>query len=140
MPSGCAHRVENLEKSLAISANFVDCSNFEWVKRELSANASIDGQAKQLLSVFNDDEFNTRMIEFENVLPSEPGNRDQTVNTYEQDDDSKNRMHMKLKPKSRINTEELEQHSHEGKHHTVRNKQDGGILCIPWLQFKLGAN
>ena len=88
VPSGCAHRVENLEKYLAISANFVDCSNFEWVKRELSANTGMSG--------------------FKNVLPSESGNCDQSVNIYKQVDDSKSGTLRKLKPKSRINTEDLE--------------------------------
>ena len=49
MPAGCPHRVQNLTKSLAISANFVDGSNLELVMEELSVNAIQDQRAAQLL-------------------------------------------------------------------------------------------
>ncbi len=61
VPAGCPHRVENLEKSLAISANFVDTSNFELVKKELSASALVDEHAKQLLAVMKKSDFGTGM-------------------------------------------------------------------------------
>ena len=53
MPAGCPHRVENLEKSLAISSNFVDLSNFEAVCKELRVNALVDERAEQLLEISN---------------------------------------------------------------------------------------
>ena len=49
MPAGCPHRVQNLTKSLAISANFVDGSNLDLVMDELSVNAIQDQRAAQLL-------------------------------------------------------------------------------------------
>ena len=49
VPAGCPHRVENLTKSLAISANYVDESNLELVLEELSVNALQDKRAAQLL-------------------------------------------------------------------------------------------
>ena len=57
VPSGCPHRVENLEKSLAISANFVNGSNIEVAKRELRVNGLLDPRAEQLLSVLDSVEF-----------------------------------------------------------------------------------
>ena len=63
MPAGCPHRVENLERSPAISANFVDQSNFDRVVRELRANSLIDEQAKGLLLNFDSREFNVLMDE-----------------------------------------------------------------------------
>ena len=57
MPAGCPHRVENLEKSLAISANFVDCSNFKAVIKELKVNALLDERAEQLLRALESKEF-----------------------------------------------------------------------------------
>ena len=51
VPAGCPHQVENLTKSLAISANFVDQSNLELVLEELSVNAVQDQRAAQLWSV-----------------------------------------------------------------------------------------
>ena len=38
VPAGCPHHVENLTKLLAISANFIDQSNFDLVLRELHVN------------------------------------------------------------------------------------------------------
>ena len=61
MPAGSPHRVENLEKSLAISANFVDSSNFELVKKELSASSLVDQRARQLLGVMEEPGFGTRI-------------------------------------------------------------------------------
>ena len=61
VPAGCPHRVENLENSLAISANFVDCSNFDLVKKELRAHALVDDRAKQLLEVMMSDSFDIGM-------------------------------------------------------------------------------
>lgn len=48
VPACCPHRVENLEKSLAISANFVDLSNLELVKEELRVNSIVDERAQDL--------------------------------------------------------------------------------------------
>lgn len=59
VPSGSPHRVENLEKSLAISANFVNGSNIEAVKEELRVNGLLDPRAESLLSVLERDEFRT---------------------------------------------------------------------------------
>ena len=52
VPSGCPHRVENLEASLAISANFVDQSNLNLVKKELEVNSLLDLRSKELLQQF----------------------------------------------------------------------------------------
>ena len=56
VPFGCPHRVENLEKSLAISANFVDSSNRDAVKKELVVNGLLDPRAEDLLRILEDDE------------------------------------------------------------------------------------
>ena len=61
MPSGCPHRVENLETSLAISANYVDVSNFESVKKELSINSLLDDRSKDLHDQLTDSNFCTDM-------------------------------------------------------------------------------
>ena len=61
VPAGSPHRVENLETSLAISANFVDLSNFELVKDELRVNALVDPRAEQLLAEFVDPSFEAEM-------------------------------------------------------------------------------
>ena len=61
MPAGCPHRVENLEQSLAISANFVNCSNFDLVKKELCVNALVDECAKQLMEVMQNEVFDAGM-------------------------------------------------------------------------------
>ena len=58
VPAGCPHRVENLTKSLAISANFVDRSNVELVLEELSVNAIQDQRAAQLWSELQGARFN----------------------------------------------------------------------------------
>ena len=49
VPSGCPHRVDNVEKSLAISANFVDRSNVDKVLEELNINAFLDYRSEDLL-------------------------------------------------------------------------------------------
>ena len=57
VPAGCPHHVTNLQASLAISANFVDSSNFELVKSELETNALRDERAADLLKQFNSASF-----------------------------------------------------------------------------------
>lgn len=59
--AGSPHRVENLEPSLAISANYVDCSNIEGVLTELRVNALKDDRADALLHILEDPGFNTTM-------------------------------------------------------------------------------
>ncbi|EDV28068.1 uncharacterized protein TRIADDRAFT_53278 [Trichoplax adhaerens] len=61
VPSGCPHRVENLERSIAISANFVDLSNYHRVVEELEYSSMMDNESKVLLSVLTDSKFSTRM-------------------------------------------------------------------------------
>ena len=51
VPSGCPHRVENMEKSLAISANFVDRSNLAKVLEELKVNSILDERSADLLEI-----------------------------------------------------------------------------------------
>ena len=65
VPAGCPHRVENLTKSLAISANFVDRSNLELVLKELSVNAIQDQRAAQLLSELRGAKFNGGMEDYD---------------------------------------------------------------------------
>ncbi|XP_064607869.1 LOW QUALITY PROTEIN: bifunctional arginine demethylase and lysyl-hydroxylase JMJD6-like [Liolophura sinensis] len=69
VPSGCPHRVENLETSLAISGNFVDLSNFKAVKEELEISALIDPRAEDLLTQFTSDTFNSKMSSSISDLP-----------------------------------------------------------------------
>ena len=57
--------MENLTKSLAISANFVDESNFDLVLRELRINALQDQRADNLLRQLQAAEFNRQMNEFD---------------------------------------------------------------------------
>ncbi|KAK3580713.1 hypothetical protein CHS0354_005717 [Potamilus streckersoni] len=61
VPAGCPHRVENLDKSLAISGNFVDLSNFSRVKDELQINSLLDPRARQLLDQFMEEGFRCNM-------------------------------------------------------------------------------
>lgn len=49
VPSGCPHRVENLETSVAISGNFVDDSNVLDAVAHLQRNALLDSRAGELL-------------------------------------------------------------------------------------------
>ena len=68
MPAGCPHCVDNLETSLAISANYVDLSNFERVKEELKVDSLMDPRAAELLSVIQSKEFCTDMDEQQDML------------------------------------------------------------------------
>ena len=63
VPAGCPHRVENLTKSLAISANFVDKSNIDLVMRELSIDALQDQRAADLLQQLEEGGFEQSMKE-----------------------------------------------------------------------------
>lgn len=150
VPSGCPHRVENVEKSLAISANFVDCSNFELVKRELSANASIDQQAHCLLSVFQDDRFDTRMRENGEILNLDLGNiqpkpSDETKRVI--NDTGFKAIDSELNYLNDIKHEKLEQVL-SGSSIEVQPPRkvkethmiNSGGLCLPWDKFKLGVH
>ena len=78
VPAGSPHRVKNLSKSLAISANFVDCSNFDLVLGELRVNALQDERAGSLLSAMEGVNFNREMVELdseENYSPCVPWQR-----------------------------------------------------------------
>ncbi len=68
MPSGCPHRVENLEKSLAISSNFVDLSNIEVVIAELRVNSILDERARQLLEIMEGEGLCRDMDELQETL------------------------------------------------------------------------
>ena len=57
VPAGSPHQVENLQPSLAISANFVDSSNLEGVVRELRVNGLRDPRAHALLQTLENPEF-----------------------------------------------------------------------------------
>lgn len=57
VPAGSPHQVENLQPSLAISANFVDSSNLEGVVRELRVNGLRDPRAQALLQTLENPEF-----------------------------------------------------------------------------------
>lgn len=61
VPAGCPHKVENLETSLAISANFVDSSNFELVQQELQINGLIDVRSAKLFETFSSKYFDSSM-------------------------------------------------------------------------------
>jgi hypothetical protein len=65
VPFGSPHRVQNLTKSLAISANFVDNSNWDAVREELRVNGLLDPRAKDLLKVIEDDKINARVWDTE---------------------------------------------------------------------------
>ena len=69
VPAGSPHRVENLEPSLAISANFVDSSNLDEVVRELRVNGLRDPRAQALLEAIEDPEFRREMDYGQNDLP-----------------------------------------------------------------------
>uniref|UniRef100_A0A1X7VFD8 JmjC domain-containing protein n=2 Tax=Amphimedon queenslandica TaxID=400682 RepID=A0A1X7VFD8_AMPQE len=58
VPAGSPHQVENLEASLAISANFVNHSNISLVRDELLMASLIDDRSKELLSSLNALELN----------------------------------------------------------------------------------
>ena len=72
VPAGCPHKVENLDTSLAISANFVDGSNFELVQQELQTNGLIDERSAKLFEIFSNKRFDSRM-DFE--IPHLPWSR-----------------------------------------------------------------
>ena len=61
VPAGCPHRVSNLEQTLAISANFVDLSNIETVKRELSVIRWTNDRARDLLQQLNSPSFSMKL-------------------------------------------------------------------------------
>ena len=69
VPYGCPHRVENLEDSLAMSANFVDLSNFHVVLEELRANSLLDPRADDLLTQMTNEDFPIKMHSLQNDLP-----------------------------------------------------------------------
>ena len=49
VPARCPHPVQNLEQSLAISANYMDLSNLDFVKHELGMNGLQDQRDAKLL-------------------------------------------------------------------------------------------
>ena len=57
VPAGCPHHVENMEPSLAISANFVDGSNLAMVIDELIINSLTDPRAGELLATVTSKQF-----------------------------------------------------------------------------------
>ena len=61
--------MENLEDSLAVSANFVDISNFEIVVDELKGNALLDPRAEDLLIQMTKDDFPVKMFSQQKDLP-----------------------------------------------------------------------
>ncbi|XP_071105155.1 uncharacterized protein [Haliotis cracherodii] len=69
VPSGCPHYVENLEASVAISANFVDLSNLSAVKSELKVSALVDPRADDLLMQLEDPKFPQSMDSTIEELP-----------------------------------------------------------------------
>lgn len=54
VPSGCPHRVDNLEDSIAVSGNFVDESNIEDAVKHLRISALQDPRAGDLLAELAD--------------------------------------------------------------------------------------
>lgn len=73
--------MENLEKSLAISANFVDASNFELVKSELTASALVDEHARRLLGVMKNSDFGTGMKRCMSEVETGTNSERELVNT-----------------------------------------------------------
>ena len=61
--------MENLEDSLAVSANFVDISNFEVVVEELKGNVLLDPRAEDLLIQMTRDDFPVKMSSQQKDLP-----------------------------------------------------------------------
>lgn len=53
--------MENLDTSLAISSNFVDLSNLDLVKEELTLTSLIDDRSHDLLKQLSDQDFPTSM-------------------------------------------------------------------------------
>ena len=52
VPHGYPHKVENLDKSIAISSNFVDSSNIQETVIHLKRNSLVDPRAADLLKEF----------------------------------------------------------------------------------------
>lgn len=69
VPAGCPHRVENLTKSVAISANFVDLSNWDNVLEELELNALVDPRSQDLLQQFTSLTFDKKMKFYNSEIP-----------------------------------------------------------------------
>ena len=69
VPAGSPHRVENIEPSLAISANYVDQSNFEGVLSELRVNALRDERARALLHILEAPDFDSTVDYKQSALP-----------------------------------------------------------------------
>lgn len=69
VPAGCPHRVENLTKSVAISANFVDLSNWDNVLEELELNALVDPRSQDLLQQFTSHTFDKKMKFYNSEIP-----------------------------------------------------------------------
>lgn len=61
VPQGSPHYVETLEDSLAVSANFIDLSNYQSAVEELRIMGIIDPQAKSLYNQVSSDNFPTKM-------------------------------------------------------------------------------
>lgn len=61
--------MENLEDSLAVSANFVDVSNFKVVVEELKGNTLLDPRAEDLLMQMTRDDFPVKMFSQQKDLP-----------------------------------------------------------------------
>ena len=61
VPAGCAHRVETLAPSIAVSGNFVDASNLESACVELHAAGLRDPGSAQLADVLKDPAFDCKM-------------------------------------------------------------------------------
>ncbi|XP_052263433.1 lysine-specific demethylase 8-like isoform X2 [Dreissena polymorpha] len=71
VPAGCPHRVENLETSVAISGNYVDLSNIDLVKRELTLAGLLDERSCDLLEQFNNPDFPSNLWSEIDHLPYE---------------------------------------------------------------------
>lgn len=68
VPAGCPHRVENLTRSVAISANFVDLSNWDNVLQELELNALVDPRSQDLFQQFTSSTFDKKMKFYNNEI------------------------------------------------------------------------
>lgn len=61
--------MENLTKSVAISANFVDLSNWDNVLEELELNALVDPRSQDLLQQFTSLTFDKKMKFYNSEIP-----------------------------------------------------------------------
>ena len=61
VPAGCPHRVENLEPSVAVSANFLDLSNLQLATRELTLAALLQPRSHDLLKQLTDPDFPSKL-------------------------------------------------------------------------------